>query len=81
MVRREDGDGGESPRSHDLLTMLRAREAAAPTWAIAAVGGSTRSSVMRQDPLAFSDQRLVSEGTGRTYSAWPLLGADWRSES
>lgn len=74
------GMEGKAPRSHELLRMLRAREAAAPTWASAAVGGSTQTSVMRQDPLAFSDQGLVSDGTGRTDSAWPLLGADWRSE-
>lgn len=82
VVRRDDGDGGGNPQDHELLRMLRARAAGPPTWAIAAVGGSARSSVMRQDPLAFTDQGLVSEGTGRTYtSAWPLLGADWRSES
>lgn len=57
-----------------MLEMLGAILAAALEWAIRSLAGSTWSSVMKQDPLACSEQGLGSKAIGRTYmGVWPLL--------
>lgn len=62
--------------------MLRAALAEARSGQPGDSGGYTRSSVMKQHPLACPDQGLVSERTGWTYQGgWPLRGTHWRSES